>query len=156
MYHVTASLDGRLFAKLFGSTAASKRMMNETKTDAEWKQELSPDRYAVLREAATEPPFSGALYHNKADGRYLCGACRAPLFTSATKYESGSGWPSFFMPLGEDAVRIVEDHSHGMVREEVRCGSCDSHLGHVFDDGPPPTGRRYCMNSLALDFTPGS
>jgi peptide-methionine (R)-S-oxide reductase len=131
-------------------------MSNAEKTDADWKRELPPERYAVLREAATERAFSGALYRNHADGTYECGACHAPLFGSEAKFESGSGWPSFFEPITADAVKIVEDRSHGMVREEVRCGRCDSHLGHRFPDGPVPTGERYCMNSLALDFTPKS
>lgn len=122
------------------------------KPNSEWRKELPPERYAVLRESGTEPPFTGALLANKETGTYVCGACGAPLFSSATKYESGSGWPSFWEPAHRENVDLVDDGSHGMVRTEVRCKRCGSHLGHVFDDGPAPTGKRYCINSLALGF----
>jgi len=128
-------------------------MKNPAKSDAEWRMTLAPDQYAVLRQSATEPAFSGALYANKKTGTYHCGACGARLFSSAAKYESGSGWPSFSQPAEGDNVKIVTDRSHGMIREEVRCAVCDSHLGHRFDDGPGPAGQRYCINSLALDFS---
>jgi peptide-methionine (R)-S-oxide reductase len=122
------------------------------KTDEQWQAELDPERYAILRQAATEAPWSGDLLVNHEDGVYKCGACGAELFRSDAKFESGSGWPSFFQPISEDAVELEEDLTHGMRRIEVRCGTCDSHLGHVFPDGPAPTGQRYCINSLALDF----
>jgi peptide-methionine (R)-S-oxide reductase len=124
------------------------------KTDAEWQAELDPDRYQVLRCGATEAPWSGELNLVHDAGVFRCGACGAELFRSDTKFDSGSGWPSFFAPLSEDAVETEEDLSHGMRRTEVRCAACDSHLGHVFPDGPQPTGLRYCINSLALDFEP--
>jgi peptide-methionine (R)-S-oxide reductase len=124
------------------------------KSDAEWRAELPADKFAVLREAATERPFTGALYKNTATGTYHCGACKATLFSSEAKYESGSGWPSFYDAESAENVELVTDRSHGMVRTEVRCKPCGSHLGHLFDDGPAPTGQRYCINSLALEFQP--
>ena len=128
--------------------------MDRTKTDADWQAELPPDRYAVLREGATERPFSGAVYHNHDTGMYTCGACGAEIFNSDTKFESGSGWPSFWAPENAERVKLIEDRTHGMLRTEVRCAACDSHLGHVFPNGPKPTGDRYCINSLSLNFTP--
>jgi peptide-methionine (R)-S-oxide reductase len=124
------------------------------KTEEEWRRELDADRYAILRQAATEAAWSGELLVNHEDGVYRCGACGAELFRSDTKFESGSGWPSFFAPIEEGSVELEEDTSHGMRRIEVRCATCDSHLGHVFPDGPAPTGQRYCINSLALEFDP--
>src|SRR5476651_2321637 len=123
-----------------------------TKTDAEWKRELTPEQYRVLRQAGTEPPFSGKLLHNTDEGTYSCGACGTPLFKSETKFDSGGGWPSFYEPLSPDTVELLVDDSLGMTRTEVRCKTCGSHLGHVFDDGPEPTGQRYCMNSVSLGF----
>ncbi len=123
-------------------------------TDAEWRARLSPEQYRILRQAGTEPPGSGALLTNKADGDYRCAACGTPLFRSNDKYDSGSGWPSFTQPMGGDTVEEHRDASHGMVRTEVRCATCEGHLGHVFPDGPGPEGLRYCINSAALDFAP--
>jgi peptide-methionine (R)-S-oxide reductase len=122
------------------------------KSDAEWRQELTPAQYHVLREKGTERPFTGALVNNHADGFYHCAACDAPLFKSDTKFESGSGWPSFFDPITPGAVELHEDGTLGMRRVEVTCATCGGHLGHVFPDGPGPTGQRYCINSASLKF----
>lgn len=122
------------------------------KTNREWKESLDPQSFQVARCGATEHPFSGKYYQHDESGTYLCICCGAPLFSSETKYDSGSGWPSYYAPITDDKVSIHRDTSHGMIREEVKCSACDAHLGHVFPDGPPPTGQRYCINSVSLDF----
>ena len=127
-------------------------MSKVTKSDAEWRKELSPDQYYITREHGTERPWSHAYNHEKRAGTYVCASCGKPLFSSETKYESGSGWPSFYKPASEDAVSEHVDRSLFMRRVEIRCADCEAHLGHVFEDGPQPTGLRYCMNGLALNF----
>ena len=124
------------------------------KSDAQWKAELSPEEYRILREKGTERPFTGEYVNEKREGVYRCRACGTPLFSSETKYDSGSGWPSFYEPMDSENVAEHEDRSHGMSRSEVLCASCDAHLGHVFPDGPRPTGLRYCINSCSLDLDP--
>jgi len=125
-----------------------------TKTEQEWKEQLSPEQYQVTRQCGTERAFTGKYWNTKDKGTYNCVCCGVPLFTSETKFDSGTGWPSFYEPVAEGAVATHTDKSYGMERTEVRCAKCDAHLGHVFDDSPTPTGLRFCMNSASLDLKP--
>jgi peptide-methionine (R)-S-oxide reductase len=131
-----------------------KKRHADERSDGEWKSALDPQQYEVLRRGATERPFTGKYYNSKEKGVYRCAGCGSPLFDSGTKFDSGTGWPSYYRPVAEEAVDTEEDRSHGMVRTEVLCARCGGHLGHVFPDGPEPTGLRYCINSAALDFGP--
>ena len=125
-----------------------------TKTEKEWKSLLTEDEYYVTRQKGTEPPFSGKNFEIINGGTFKCKCCDNELFNSSTKYESGCGWPSFFKGISNDAIKTQQDTSHGMIRTEIMCAACDAHLGHVFDDGPEPTGKRYCNNGLCLVFVP--
>ena len=122
------------------------------KSDQEWQRQLTPEQYNITRRKDTEPPFTGKYYRNKDAGMYRCICCAADLYSSEAKYDSGSGWPSFWAPVGEEKIEYARDASHGMERIEILCSRCGSHLGHVFDDGPKPTGKRHCVNSASLDF----
>ena len=135
-----------------GELAGPVELPPVRKTDGEWRAQLTPAQFQIARGKGTERPFCGTLLDNKRDGAYICVCCRLPLFLSSAKFHSGTGWPSFFQPVGGENVVAREDRSHGMTREEILCGRCEAHLGHVFDDGPPPTGRRFCVNSESLTF----
>jgi peptide-methionine (R)-S-oxide reductase len=136
------------------STKSQEHAMQEkvVRSDDEWKKQLTPEQFDVTRCGGTEAPFTGKYWNNHEKGMYVCIGCGAELFSSDTKYESGSGWPSFYASVTKGNIKVVKDYSHGMVRDEIRCARCDAHLGHLFEDGPDPTGLRYCTNSASLNF----
>lgn len=148
---MTDTLDS---AKPAATDASDESDAKVAKSDEQWRSELTPAEYEITRKAATEAPFTGEYWNTKTKGQYLCRCCGAELFDSDTKYDSGTGWPSFYKPVSPDAVSTQEDHSLGMLRMEALCSRCDAHLGHVFPDGPEPTGARFCMNSASLKLKP--
>ena len=152
LFLLIALITTTLLAKSQNTKNDMKDKNNILKNEEQWKQKLSPEEYDVMRNCGTEPPFSGKYYKHNEKGTYNCAACGAELFNSDTKYDSGSGWPSFYNAINKKAVKEVMDNSFGMQRIEIKCANCDSHLGHVFPDGPKPTGLRYCVNSVSLEF----
>ncbi|WP_265562088.1 peptide-methionine (R)-S-oxide reductase MsrB [Sphingomicrobium arenosum] len=145
---------GAAYALAQGGPRIDRSAFPVTKSDAEWRRQLGPSRYRILREAGTEPRFSSPLNEEKRAGTYQCAGCAQPLFSSAAKYESGTGWPAFTKPIATGRIGYTRDTSLGMIRTEEHCARCGGHLGHVFDDGPPPLGKRHCINGLALRFKP--
>ncbi|MCB8837323.1 peptide-methionine (R)-S-oxide reductase MsrB [Aurantimonas sp. VKM B-3413] len=151
---VTAAIGGGLFFR--SATARAKESYPVSLSEEEWRKKLTPEQFAVLREEATERPFSSPLNNNKSSGLYVCAGCDTPVYSSEAKFDSGTGWPSFWEPVSETAVGTRSDYKLILPRTEVHCATCGGHLGHVFNDGPPPTGKRHCINGVALNFRAGA